>query len=140
VPREDDWFQRPVLDLVNKAMKAGKAREQFIPLPLRDQTIALVLVPPALFKKAVRAGLIPRQGLVGGEVQEEKRCQEPFREIRMKRFLTPFLFPWSVYPDAAVGDTLTAATYPGAQTERRGGAGPVGGLLGGKDLTGRFRN
>jgi hypothetical protein len=27
----------------------------------------------------------------------------------------------------------------GAQTERRGGAGPVRGLLGGKDLTGRFR-
>src|SRR5262249_1197157 len=26
----------------------------------------------------------------------------------------------------------------GAQTGRRGGAGPVGGLLGGKDLTGRF--
>jgi hypothetical protein len=25
-----------------------------------------------------------------------------------------------------------------AQTERRGGAGPVSGLLGGKDLTGRF--
>ena len=25
-----------------------------------------------------------------------------------------------------------------AQTERRGGAGPVGGLLGGKDPTGRF--
>jgi len=28
---------------------------------------------------------------------------------------------------------------PGAQTERRGDAGPVRGLLGGKDLTGRFR-
>src|SRR5262249_48787256 len=27
---------------------------------------------------------------------------------------------------------------PGAQTERRGGAGPVGGLLGGKDPTGHF--
>src|SRR5262245_57259416 len=27
---------------------------------------------------------------------------------------------------------------PGAQAERRGGAGPVGGLLGGKDLTGRL--
>src|SRR6476469_9989923 len=27
---------------------------------------------------------------------------------------------------------------PGAQTERRGGAAPVGGLLGGKDPTGRF--
>ena len=32
---------------------------------------------------------------------------------------------------------MIAATYPGAQTERRGGAGPVGGLLGAKDLTGR---
>src|SRR5262249_12783336 len=29
------------------------------------------------------------------------------------------------------------AIGPGAQTERRGGAGPVGGLLGGKDPTGR---
>jgi hypothetical protein len=28
--------------------------------------------------------------------------------------------------------------HPGAQTERRGGAGPVRSLLGGKDLTGRF--
>ena len=33
---------------------------------------------------------------------------------------------------------MVTATYPGAQTERRGGAGPVRGLLGGKDLTGRF--
>ena len=30
------------------------------------------------------------------------------------------------------------AVVPGAQTERRGGAGPMRGLLGGKDLTGRF--
>ena len=30
------------------------------------------------------------------------------------------------------------ASRPGAQTGRRGGAGPVGGLLGGKDPTGRF--
>jgi hypothetical protein len=33
---------------------------------------------------------------------------------------------------------MAAATLPSAQTERRGGAGPVRGLLGGKDLTGRF--
>ena len=33
---------------------------------------------------------------------------------------------------------VTMATYPGAQTERRGGAGPVGSLLGGKDPIGRF--
>src|SRR5262249_117001 len=30
------------------------------------------------------------------------------------------------------------AIAPGAQTERQGGAGPAGGLLGGKDLAGRF--
>src|SRR5262245_53598102 len=31
-----------------------------------------------------------------------------------------------------------AAHLPGAQTGRRGGAGPAGGLLGGKDPAGRF--
>ena len=35
-----------------------------------------------------------------------------------------------------VCDRMTTALS--AQTERRGGAGPVGGLLGGKDPTGRF--
>jgi hypothetical protein len=38
----------------------------------------------------------------------------------------------------AVCDIMVTAIYPGAQTERRGGAGPVRGLLGGKDLTGRI--
>jgi hypothetical protein len=33
---------------------------------------------------------------------------------------------------------MVTAISPGAQTERRGGAGPVRGLLGGKDLTDRF--
>src|SRR5438046_1596840 len=33
---------------------------------------------------------------------------------------------------------MGTAIHPGAQTERRGGAGPVRGLLGGKDLTGCF--
>ena len=36
----------------------------------------------------------------------------------------------------AVCGTMEATSLP-AQTERRGGAGPVGGLLGGKDPTGR---
>jgi hypothetical protein len=36
-----------------------------------------------------------------------------------------------------VCDGMTAAHF-GAQTERRGGAGPVRGLLGGKDPTGRL--
>jgi hypothetical protein len=36
-----------------------------------------------------------------------------------------------------VCDTMDASG-PGAQTERRGDAGPVRSLLGGKDLTGRF--
>ena len=33
---------------------------------------------------------------------------------------------------------MRAVTDAGAQTERRGGAGPVRGLLGGKDPTGRL--
>jgi hypothetical protein len=37
----------------------------------------------------------------------------------------------------AVCVRMTTA-HPGAQTERRGGAGPVGGLLGGKDPTGHL--
>ena len=41
-----------VLDLVNQAIEAGKAEEQFIPLPPCDQTISLVLVQPALYKTA----------------------------------------------------------------------------------------
>jgi hypothetical protein len=50
---------RPVLDLVNKALRASKAEEQFIPLQPRGQTIFLVLVSPAMYEQAVRAGLIP---------------------------------------------------------------------------------
>src|SRR5207302_1301146 len=38
----------------------------------------------------------------------------------------------------AVRDNNGDGDHSGAQTERRGGAGPVRGLLGGKDLTGRF--
>ena len=33
---------------------------------------------------------------------------------------------------------MATGDQSGAQTERRGGAGPVGGLLGGKDPTGRL--
>jgi hypothetical protein len=57
-------FQQPVLDLINKALRANKLKDQFIPLPLCDQTISLVLVPPSMYKKAVGAGLIPRRHLL----------------------------------------------------------------------------
>ena len=40
------------------------------------------------------------------------------------------------FPGSVCGKFEGAA--PGAQTGRRGGAGPVGGLLGGKDPTGRL--
>ncbi len=48
---------------LNEAIEAGKAEEQFIPLPPCDQTISLVLVPPALYKTAASAGPIPRNPL-----------------------------------------------------------------------------
>jgi hypothetical protein len=35
---------------------------------------------------------------------------------------------------------MKGSSPAGAQTERRGDAGPVRGLLGGKDLTGRFHS
>src|SRR5262249_51703673 len=38
----------------------------------------------------------------------------------------------------AVCDIMVTATYPGAQTERRGGAGPVRDLLGGKASSADF--
>src|SRR5579859_3011858 len=38
----------------------------------------------------------------------------------------------------SLGSATGEKHLPGAQTERRGGAGPVGGLLGGKDPTGRL--
>jgi hypothetical protein len=38
----------------------------------------------------------------------------------------------------AVCDRMKSNNASGAQTERRGDAGPVRGLLGGKDRTGRF--
>jgi hypothetical protein len=38
----------------------------------------------------------------------------------------------------AVCDRMKSDNASGAQTERRGDAGPVQGLLGGKDRTGRF--
>jgi hypothetical protein len=45
--------------------------------------------------------------------------------------------PLFLAPDCG---TIGSDNAAGAQTERRGGAGPVGGLLGGKDPTGRFRS
>src|SRR5262249_59804169 len=66
VPWEDDCFQRPVLDLVNKAMKAGKAREQFISLPPRGQTVSLVLATPALYRRGARGRGVSWGGLFWG--------------------------------------------------------------------------
>ncbi len=44
----------------------------------------------------------------------------------------------TVAPSKMRSAIMAKATHAGAQTERRGGAGPVGGLLGGKEPTGRF--
>ncbi len=45
--------------------------------------------------------------------------------------MIPLVFAWSL-------QETEGSPIPGAQTERRGGAGPVRGLLGGKDLTGHL--
>lgn len=59
VPFETDWFQHEVLDLVNQALESSGREERFIVLSTNDQLMFLVIVPPAVFDKAVEAGLIP---------------------------------------------------------------------------------
>jgi len=61
VPWESDWFDYDVLVLVNDAIKWSGAAVQFMPLPLVDQTVSLVLIPPSIYRKAVKAGLIPAE-------------------------------------------------------------------------------
>jgi hypothetical protein len=70
-PIATDWFQGEVLDLVNKALKESGAKERFIPLPAVDQCWSIAFVPPAVYNKAVRAGLIPTQGRVDKWLESE---------------------------------------------------------------------
>ena len=65
-PTATDWFLEGVLDLVNQALKRCGAKERFMPLPAVDQCYAIAFVPPAVYRKAVRAGLIPTQEMVDG--------------------------------------------------------------------------
>ena len=59
VPFESDWFEFSVLDLMNKALEESKAEERFILLPAADQLANIVILPPAVYEKAVKEGLIP---------------------------------------------------------------------------------
>ncbi|MBM4068940.1 MAG: hypothetical protein FJ271_08365 [Planctomycetes bacterium] len=59
VPFETDWFEQGVLDVVNHALEASGREERFIVLPTNDQLMFLVIVPPAVYDKAVESGLIP---------------------------------------------------------------------------------
>jgi hypothetical protein len=61
VPWESDWFEYDVLVLVNDAIKWSGATVQFMPLPSIDQRVSLALIPPATYRKAVKAGLIPAE-------------------------------------------------------------------------------
>jgi uncharacterized protein (TIGR02996 family) len=56
-----DWFSDKVLDLVNRALKESGVKERFIALPAVDQCWSLVFVPPSVYARAVKAGLIPTQ-------------------------------------------------------------------------------
>jgi hypothetical protein len=64
MPFEDDWVQQGVIDLINQAIRNSGKHSQFLPLPLCDQTIYLVLVPPDIFDAAIGAGLVPQEHLI----------------------------------------------------------------------------
>src|SRR5262249_51703603 len=59
VPFDSDWFDASVMDLVNKSLEESKAAERFILLPAVDQIANIVIVPPLIYEKAVKEGLIP---------------------------------------------------------------------------------
>lgn len=54
-----DWFDMGVLDLINQAIRESGTRLQFEQLPLHDQTLQLIFVPDAIYRCAVRRGLVP---------------------------------------------------------------------------------
>jgi hypothetical protein len=59
VPFKDEWFQEPVLQLVNQALAESGASHRFIDLPSCNQTMSLALIPEAVYTQAVQLGLIP---------------------------------------------------------------------------------
>jgi hypothetical protein len=56
---KDEWFQEPVLQLVNEALAESGTMHRFIDLPSCNQTLSLALVPESVFTQAVQLGLIP---------------------------------------------------------------------------------
>jgi hypothetical protein len=77
-----------------------------------------------------------------GRARRELACLERGNEeSHMVRLLSPLTLPSPLGDGLGEGGGLRyndKDIAAGAQTERRGGAGQVRGLLGGKDLTGRF--
>jgi hypothetical protein len=59
VPFKDEWFQEPVLQLVNEALSESGTMNRFIDLPSCNQTLSLALIPESVFTQAVQLGLIP---------------------------------------------------------------------------------
>jgi len=55
----DEWFQDPVLQLVNRALSDSGVEHRFIDLPPCNATRSLALVPPSVFKKTVDLKLVP---------------------------------------------------------------------------------
>src|SRR6476469_3935147 len=85
-----------------------------------------------MFRAAAMARLRSRVGRCPFSMPDGtkwKRVDRSQDDIRIART------PWEDWSAIQWKDIV-----PGAQTERRGGAGPVGGLLGGKDPTDRFRS
>jgi hypothetical protein len=58
---DTDIVDDAILDIVNQAIADSGRDEQFIDLPRVDQCAYLVLVPPAVYDRAVAEGLIPAE-------------------------------------------------------------------------------
>src|SRR5262249_53811126 len=90
--------------------------------------------PPSLQGLQMRAALTSLAAAVSGTAHLSRPCREAGGRDRIEKGCKPHRrAPRGCGPlDNGDGEPLSA------QTERRGGAGPAGGLLDGKDPTGRF--
>ena len=87
IPFTADWFQMEVLDLVNDALAATKAKPRFIPLPTdTGQIMLLGFVPPEIYEKAFKAKLIPptEDSYLADLLAREKEPKEVERKRRKR--------------------------------------------------------
>jgi hypothetical protein len=61
IPMESDWVDEELIDewLNNEVLAGEKIESRFFALPPTDQTVQFIFVPPMIYDKAIKTGIIP---------------------------------------------------------------------------------